>query len=185
MYSVLALASGKGSTLEFFCRKYKEGKSCFFIQALISNNPKAGALKVAERFSIPFHVLSYDEEWDQRLYDLLSSYKSDLIVLAGFLKKIGSKVLRKYSNQMINSHPSLLPAFGGQGFYGLKAHQAVLSSGVEDTGLSIHLLNEEYDRGRILAQKKFRWGRLKLRRNCRKKSKRLKKIFIFKPFKKY
>ena len=177
----MALASGKGSTLEFFCKKQQEGQACFYIQAIITNNPKAGVLDVAKKFSIPYHVINYDtpELADQKLYELLSSYESQLIVLAGFLKKVGLKVLKKFSNQMINSHPSLLPAFGGLGFYGLKVHTAVLSAGVPETGISIHLLNEDYDRGRILAQKKIPIVNIKTPEELQKKVKQLEKVFYF------
>ena len=181
MHSVLALASGKGSTLEFFCKKQQEGQASFRIRAIISNNPNAGVLAVAKKYTIPYHVIKYDNPQlaDQKLYDVLSSYPSQLIVLAGFLKKIGSKVLQKFSGRMINSHPSLLPKFGGAGFYGLKVHTAVLSSGAKETGVSIHLVNKDYDRGRILAQKKIPILNIKTPEELQEKVKLIEKDFYF------
>lgn len=154
------MGSGQGSTIEFFCQQIQQqtqkGASSFFIKAIVTDNPKSRLLKIAQKFKIPCHVLPYDKDkphsWDESLYDVLNSYDPSLIVLAGFLKKIGSKVIKSFPDKIINSHPSLLPDFGGAGFYGLKVHQAVLKAGRKQTGISIHLVSSEYDKGRILNQ---------------------------------
>ena len=126
------MGSGKGSTIDFFCQKIQEEKAPFKITALITENPNSGLLQTAKEFKLAGHVIPYDKEhkkeWDQQLCETLLLYKPSLIVLAGFLKKIGTAVLKQFPNQIINSHPALLPDFGGAGMYGLKVHQAVLKA---------------------------------------------------------
>ena len=154
--SIVALGSGQGSTIEFFCKQIQKEAGSFSLKAIVTDNPKSRLLSIAQNFKIPSHTLSYDKEnpelWDESLCHLLSSYNPSLIVLAGFLKKLGSQVIESFPNKIINSHPSLLPEFGGKGFYGLKVHQAVLKAGKKQTGISIHFVNSEYDKGQILNQ---------------------------------
>ena len=154
--SIVALGSGQGSTIDFFCQQSQKKDPVFYIKAIVTDNPKSRLIKIAQRFKIPCHILSYNKQnpelWNEKLCHLLTSYDPSLIVLAGFLKKLGSKIIETFPDKIINSHPSLLPEFGGAGFYGLKVHQAVLSEGRRETGISIHLVNSEYDKGRILDQ---------------------------------
>lgn len=153
--SIIGLGSGQGSTLEFFCEQVQKNKT-FVVDALVTDNSQSRLIQVANKFKIPCHQIAYDKKnpsvWDEKLCQVLKSYEPSLIILAGFLKKIGPQVLRQFPHKIINSHPSLLPDFGGAGFYGLKVHQAVLSAGKKETGISIHLVNQDYDRGRILDQ---------------------------------
>ena len=154
--SIVALGSGQGSTIEFFCQQIQEKNYPFYIKSIITDNPKSRLLQIAQHFKIPCHVLEFDKEnpslWDKNLVQLLNSYKPSLIVLAGFLKKIGTQVIKQFPKKIINSHPSLLPEFGGYGFYGLKVHQAVVSAKKKETGLSIHWVNSEYDKGELVNQ---------------------------------
>jgi len=154
--ALVALGSGQGSTIEFFCQQSQKQSCLFTIKAIVTDNAQSKLLEIAKNFKIPCHILPYDKKnlklWDEELCRLLSSYDPSFIILAGFLKKIGAKVIKKFPNQIINSHPSLLPDFGGAGFYGLKVHQAVLSEGKKETGISIHLVNSEYDKGKVLNQ---------------------------------
>ena len=86
------------------------------------------------------------------LLELLRKSRIDLVVLAGYLKRIPPKVIREYAGRIINIHPALLPAFGGEGMYGARVHEAVIASGTKETGVTVHLLDDEYDRGPIVAQ---------------------------------
>ena len=83
---------------------------------------------------------------------LLQKFRVDLVVLAGYLKRIPPKVINEYAGRIINIHPALLPAFGGEGMYGARVHEAVIAAGVEETGVTVHLVDDEYDRGPIIAQ---------------------------------
>ena len=95
------------------------------------------------------------EIWDDSLCRHLESFQPDWILLAGFLKKIGPKVLKKFPGRIINSHPSLLPDFSGKGMYGIKVHEAVIQNHKPETGVSIHVVDKNYDGGCILFQKKI------------------------------
>ena len=156
-YSIVALGSGQGSTIEFFCKKAILEKCPFKIKAVATENPRAGVLEVAKKFHLPGHIVEYKnkkfQDWDKELCELLLSYNPQLIILAGFLKKIGPAVLHQFQNKIINSHPSLLPVVSGHGMYGLKVHQAVIREKKSQTGVSIHVVNSGYDKGPILAQK--------------------------------
>ncbi|MCZ0931528.1 MAG: formyltransferase family protein, partial [Oligoflexia bacterium] len=105
METIVALGSGKGSTIKFFCQKIQKEKPNFKITALITENPQSGLLKTAKKFNLPCHVIRYDKQnftaWDQKLCDTLILYKPSLILLAGFLKKIGPIVLNQFPNQII------------------------------------------------------------------------------------
>ena len=149
-HPIVALGSGKASTIEFFCEKaISEGEKNFQIQALVTENPHSGVLSVAKKFNRPAHIVECKNKnfklWDQELCQILLSYKPRLILLAGFLKKIGPLVLSQFPNQIINSHPSLLPEFSGPGMYGSKVHQAVIQAQKSYTGVSIHIVNKNYD----------------------------------------
>src|SRR5205807_3089261 len=87
-----------------------------------------------------------------QLLKLLRKFRVDLVVLAGYLKRIPPSVIREYAGRIINIHPALLPAFGGEGMYGARVHEAVIASGARETGVTVHLVDDEYDRGPIVAQ---------------------------------
>ena len=183
MKSIVALGSGKGSTIEFFCQKIQEKNPNFKITALITENPKSGLLKIAKKYNLPYHVIEYNKQnftsWDQKIYKTLISYNPSLIVLAGFLKKMGPIVLSHFPTQIINSHPSLLPQFGGPGMYGLKVHQAVIKAKELKTGISIHRVNSEYDKGMILAQKTIPIKKNETALELEKRVKEIEKPFYF------
>ena len=183
MNHLVALGSGEGSTIEFFCQKIQKEKPNFKITALITENPQSGLLKIAKKFNLPCHVIKYDKNnlisWNQKLYKSLLLYQPNFIILAGFLKKIGPAVLKQFPNQIINSHPSLLPDFGGTGMYGLKVHQAVIKAKKSKTGISIHKVNAEYDKGLILAQKTIPIEQNETAVELEKKVKQIEKPFYF------
>lgn len=121
------------------------------IALVLSNRPDAGGLERAREAGIPaevFHAPADPGEWITRL----GRRDIDLIVLAGFLKLVPKQVVATYRGRLINIHPALLPKFGGRGMYGSRVHEAVLASGDPETGVTVHLVDEEYDRGTVLAQ---------------------------------
>lgn len=123
---------------------------------LISDRPDAGALARAERAGIPTQVIPVAQRESREVAEeILASLESagiQFLLLAGYLRLIPFQVVRAFRARILNIHPSLLPAFGGKGMYGRRIHEAVLAHGVRVTGVTVHLVDEEYDRGRILAQ---------------------------------
>ena len=126
---------------------------------IISNNAESGALQRAAAEGIAAHHISSTSEGsennaDQAIADTLERHKVDLVVLAGYMKRIGPRTLSSFNNRILNIHPCLLPKYGGQGMYGMRVHEAVIEAGDNESGVTIHLVNEEYDQGDILAQEK-------------------------------
>ena len=119
--------------------------------ALVLSNRAAAGLELARERGIPALVLA--DPGDAREWlDALAAHRVDLIVLAGYLKLVPAEVVERYRGRIINIHPALLPAFGGPGMYGRRVHEAVLASGAAVSGATVHLVDEVYDRGRVLAQ---------------------------------
>ncbi|CUT04799.1 phosphoribosylglycinamide formyltransferase-1 [Candidatus Chrysopegis kryptomonas] len=156
--NIAVFASGRGSNLMAILNAIKEGKLNAKISLVISNNSNAGALEIARANGIDaLHIsrkqFSSDEEYVQKILNELKSRNVELIVLAGYMKKIPSEIIKEYPNKILNIHPALLPAFGGQGMYGLNVHKAVIESGVKITGVTVHIVDEEYDHGPIVMQR--------------------------------
>ena len=155
----MMLASGAGTTVSAFCKAWEKGDFPAQVVAVITNESKAGVISVAKENRIPYSVVEYQKEnvmsWDQLLLKTIKKYDPDLILLAGFLKKIGPAMISSFKNCILNSHPALLPEFSGKGMYGLRVHSAVIAHKKTETGATIHLVNENYDEGRILAQQKL------------------------------
>lgn len=147
-------ASGSGSNAEAIM-KYFENHPRIEIAALLSNNAGAQVLNRAKKFNIPSRVFEKNQfrECDEVL-KWLKENKITHIILAGFLLLIPEKLINAFSNRIINIHPSLLPKFGGKGMYGIHVHEAVVTAGEKETGITIHLVNAHYDEGKILAQVK-------------------------------
>ena len=124
------------------------------ISLVVSNNPNAYALKRAEANHIETYIIQNKNftQRDLELSDVLSKYSIDLIVLAGYLKMIGPNLLEKYT--IINTHPSLLPKYGGKGMHGMHVHEAVINAQEKYSGATIHFVNQEYDTGNIISQTK-------------------------------
>ncbi len=162
MKRIVVLVSGGGTNLQALIDAQKCGKiSSGEIVCVISSNPSAYALERAHKNGIETQIISRKdyktfEEYDSALTELLQSLGADLVVLAGFMTILGSKVISAFENRIINIHPSLLPAFGGEGFYGLKVHQAALARGVKVTGATAHFVNEICDGGPIILQESVR-----------------------------
>jgi len=135
----------------------KDGRLDAMACVVITNNSNSMALQRARNEGIPSYHLSGTthpdrDELDQAVLDALKAHDVNLVILAGYMKKLGPKTLREYRGRMLNIHPALLPKFGGKGMYGRFVHEAVLASGDKVTGVTIHLVDEEYDHGPIVAQ---------------------------------
>lgn len=153
MKRIAVFASGEGTNAQHLI-DYFEGRG-IKIRLIICNNPKANVLKRAEKQNIPFMLIN--KEWlyhGEPVLKKLLHEKIDLIACAGFLWKIPLSMLQAFPNKIVNIHPALLPEFGGKGMYGLNVHKAVIESGCKESGITIHYLNEHYDEGEIILQKK-------------------------------
>lgn len=147
------LASGRGSNLQAIVDHFDSlaRERVAKVVLVASNRADSPALLRAATASIDIaHFNAADDGTE--LLDLLKKHRIDLVVLAGYLKRIPSKVIREYSGRMINIHPALLPAFGGEGMYGARVHEAVIAAGAKESGVTVHLVDDEYDRGPIVAQ---------------------------------
>ena len=152
------LASHGGSNLGAIIAACKEGRIPAAPVVVIGNNSDAFALERARRAGIPTYHLSSRTHpapgaLDAALAETLARYGVELVVLAGYMKRLGPCVLDRWRGRIINVHPSLLPKFGGQGMYGARVHEAVLASGDPVSGVTIHLVTEEYDQGPAIAQR--------------------------------
>ena len=149
---VAVLISGGGTNLQAIIDRLAAGELPHVELALVvSSRKNAGGLDRAERTGIK-HVYIGKENFEQELIKLLEEHEIDIIVLAGFLKILSSDFVSRYPDRIINVHPSLIPSFCGDGFYGLRVHEAALSYGVKVTGATVHFVNEVTDGGKIIAQ---------------------------------
>jgi len=147
------LASGRGSNLQAIIDHFENisRERIANVVLVASNRPDSPALIRAATASIDIASFDADDDGDQ-LLNLLQRFRVDLVVLAGYLKRIPPKVVREYSGRILNIHPALLPDFGGEGMYGARVHEAVIASGARESGVTVHVVNDEYDRGPIVAQ---------------------------------
>ena len=157
-FRIGVFASGGGSNLQAILDKIKTGELPIEVAFVLSNNSKCGALTRARDFGIPvYHVSSFTEGSEDkaalRINDIVRTHAPDLLVLAGYMKKVPSILLTQLKNRILNIHPALLPAFGGEGFYGSRVHEAVIARGAQFTGITIHMVNAAYDEGQIILQK--------------------------------
>ena len=154
---IAVFSSGEGSTMSYIYEACQSGNLPANVLLLVSNKTHSGATKRAKRHSIDSYLFDTGKNKDTiknegHLVSLLKQCKIDWILLLGYTRKIGPKLLSAFNNKVINTHPSLLPKYGGKGFYGRRIHEAVLASGDILTGATVHLVNEEYDSGEILSQ---------------------------------
>jgi formyltetrahydrofolate-dependent phosphoribosylglycinamide formyltransferase len=158
MFKIAVFVSGRGSNLLSIASNIENGHLKAEISVVISNSKSCKALEYAASKNIKKIVVSDQESGNECLSysDLLvqlSELKIDLIVLAGYLKKIPNDLIRNYKNKIINIHPALLPSFGGKGMYGSNVHKAVFNSSVKVSGPTVHFVDEIYDNGLIIDQK--------------------------------
>lgn len=159
MLRVVVLVSGGGTNLQAIIDAIEAGRiTNAQIVAVISNNPGVKSLERAKKAGIPAFCISPKSFADRELFHeallaKIDEFGPDLVVLAGFLVRIPEAMVHKYSNRIVNIHPSLIPSFCGVGYYGLKVHEKVLERGVKVTGATVHFVNEGMDEGPIIAQK--------------------------------
>ena len=151
---ILILASGNGSNAEniinYFRDKFYEIEWC-----IISNNSKAGVIEKSKKLNVPFLILNNDQFKNDSALIEIEKFNPSLIILAGFLLKISENIIEKFPSKIINIHPSLLPAYGGKGLYGMNVHNKVIENSERESGITIHYVNKNYDEGQIIFQKKL------------------------------
>jgi phosphoribosylglycinamide formyltransferase-1 len=155
---IAVLASGAGTTLQAVIDACEQGVIAGHVVVVIGNNSRAEAKRRAARHGIAFVHLSSrthpdDARLDAAVRDALTAHDTDLVLLAGYMKKIGPATLAAFPGRIVNTHPSLLPKYGGRGMYGAKVHSAVLAGGESESGISVHAVDDDYDTGPVLAQK--------------------------------
>lgn len=143
-------ASGRGSNLEALFASLS-GHPAGEIALVASNRADAAALDRARRHGVPAAVIDPDDA--AAVLALLERYGIDWIVLAGYLKRVPAEVVARYRGRILNVHPALLPGFGGKGMYGIRVHRAVLEAGETESGASVHIVDEAYDRGPVVARR--------------------------------
>jgi phosphoribosylglycinamide formyltransferase 1 len=159
MLNIAVFGSGRGSNFEAILRAIGDGKiSGAQICLVLSNNSSAGILEIARAHSLLAIHLSQkqfatEEQFAEAFLDRLRACGADLLVLAGYMKRVPPRVVSAYRHRIINIHPALLPKYGGQGMYGHHVHEAVLASGDRLSGATVHFVDEEYDHGSVLLQK--------------------------------
>jgi phosphoribosylglycinamide formyltransferase-1 len=156
-YRIAILASHTGTVLQAIIDACEAGQLPASVCLIISNNSGSGAAQRAERHQIEFLHLSGQthpdpEARDRALTGALEQSRADLVFLAGYMKKLGPDTLSAFRGRILNTHPSLLPKFGGQGMYGGRVHRAVLAAGDRVTGVSVHRVDADYDTGPVIAQ---------------------------------
>lgn len=151
--TLAVLASGGGTNFQAVLDAIAEGSLDSEVVLVASNKEDAGALEKGRKAGVRAEWVPPGDDYHDRLHALLEETTPDLIVLAGYLKLIASKTVQQWKGRMLNIHPALLPSFGGKGMYGINVHEAVLERGVKVTGVTVHVVDEVYDRGPIVAQR--------------------------------
>ncbi|MEX0810846.1 MAG: phosphoribosylglycinamide formyltransferase [Chitinophagales bacterium] len=154
MKNIAIFASGSGSNAEKIM-EYFQNSQQVKVALVVSNNQNAFVLERAKKYRVPTMLLP--KNWKSDAENISKNLKEkgiDLIVLAGFMQLIPSELISAFPNKIINIHPALLPKYGGKGMYGMHVHRAVKSAGDSESGISIHFVNEKYDEGEIILQKK-------------------------------
>ena len=153
MKKIVIFASGSGTNAENIIKHFKNS-SAGTVVSVFTNNPKAYVIERAKYFLVPTEIFTKQELIEGEVLQKLNTIQPDLIVLAGFLLKFPESIVETYSNKIINVHPALLPKYGGKGMYGMNVHKAIVENKEKETGITIHFVNENYDEGNIIFQKK-------------------------------
>ncbi|MDD7299606.1 formyltetrahydrofolate-dependent phosphoribosylglycinamide formyltransferase [Fibrobacter intestinalis] len=159
MFTFGVFASGGGSNFKAILSHANDGSLGGACRFLVTNNASCGAVKIAEEQGIPvFHISSKTHpdkrDYEKALLQVVQKFPVDFVALCGFMKRIPDSFLQTMENRILNVHPSLLPKYGGAGFFGIHVHEAVLAAKEKESGVTIHLVSSQYDSGRILAQVK-------------------------------
>lgn len=159
MKNIVLFASGSGSNAVEIIR-YFQSTNTALVKFIITDNKAAGVINKAKSLGVSTFVFSKEELNDtDNLLDFLQQNYIELIVLAGYLKKIPAALVNAFPNGIVNIHPALLPDFGGKGMHGIHVHEAVIKAGKTESGISIHFVNEAYDEGKIIFQEKCEVGK--------------------------
>ena len=155
-FRLAVFASGGGTNLGALLERFPPGQPCE-VALVVSDREGAGALQRARAAGVPHAVVRPQDfpsaaAFGERLLELVREHRVDLVVLAGFLRKIPDNVVAAYSRRIVNIHPALLPRFGGRGMHGMRVHATVLAAGETESGASVHFVDEEYDHGSVIAQ---------------------------------
>jgi len=155
---IAVLVSGGGRSLENLAGAIARGDVSGRIALVLSNTPKAFALERARRLEIPAVVIDPErklnpEEFSRDAFAAIESFECDVAVMAGFLRLL--RIPERWLGRVMNIHPALLPAFGGKGYYGDRVHEAVLASGVKETGCTVHYVDNVYDHGPVILQRRI------------------------------
>ena len=159
MKKIAVFVSGGGSNFKAIHHQIIQGNILGKIVMVFSNNPNCGAIKFAEENSIPIFIINAvrypnPHTRDEFLLETCLKAEIDLICLAGFMKMLPQNIVKHYEYKILNIHPGLLPEFGGKGFYGTRVHEAVINTGKRESGATVHFVDEIYDHGPIILQKK-------------------------------
>ena len=159
MFKIGVMASGGGSNFKAIIDRIGEGDLEAQCKFLITNNGTCGAVSHAEEYGIPVYHISgkthpVAADYEAAMMDVLSKYDVDLLILAGYMKALPVCMVRRMPDRILNIHPSLLLKYGGKGFWGIHVHEAVIAAHEKESGPTVHLVSEEIDQGRILAQVK-------------------------------
>lgn len=157
-FRIAVLASGSGSNLRAIIEASRSGSLDAEVALVISNNRESGALRIAEEFGITrlhlsSRVIPDPGKLETAFLAAFAEHQIELIALAGYMKQIPAGIIRKYKGRILNIHPALLPSFGGKGMYGPAVHEAVLKYGCKISGVTVHLVEEEYDSGAPVKQR--------------------------------
>ena len=154
MINIAIFASGSGTNAQRITEYFLERKTCS-VDLILSNNKDAYVLERARALGISTVTFNRQEFYDTpSVADLLKAHSIDYIILAGFLWMVPDNLLLRYPGRILNIHPALLPKYGGKGMYGMKVHESIISNNDKVSGITIHLVNDRYDEGRILFQAK-------------------------------
>ncbi len=159
MKNIAVLVSGGGTNLQALIDSVESGFIDGRICVVISNNAGDYSLERAKKHNIPSVVIEQknfanSQEFNDKILEILLQYKTDVIALCGYLKILSEKIVKRFEKKIVNVHPSLIPKFCGMGFFGLKVHQAVLDAGENETGATVHYVDENADTGEIIFQEK-------------------------------
>ncbi|MCH1433492.1 MAG: phosphoribosylglycinamide formyltransferase [Flavobacteriaceae bacterium] len=150
---IILFASGNGSNVEEICRFFEQDATVT-ISAVFSNKASAGVIKRVSQFGLEALVFDKTSFTNGTLLKKVEKIKPNLIILAGFLWKIGEDWVKAFPEKIVNIHPAILPKYGGKGMYGSHVHKAVKANGERETGITIHFVNEAYDEGATIFQAK-------------------------------
>lgn len=147
---VVFLSSGEGQLFEATAKTLIQANSRITVEALVTQNLEAGCVKRSKALGIPVFEID-TSSFENSLFSTLKNLKPDYIVLTGFTRLIPESVVKHFEGRICNSHPSLLPKYGGKGMYGRKVHEAVLAANETKTGITLHVVTPEYDKGPVIA----------------------------------